>query len=91
MWYAAAPCSGEGFTPINFQGVCECLKLKAGMEKAAAFFETRRYASYLGATTEFSKWEGITFDPETNKLYTAISVVREGMEVCVCVCVCDPI
>jgi len=25
------------------------------METAAAFLETRRYAAYLGATTEFSK------------------------------------
>ena len=29
------------------------------MTKAAAFFETRRFAAYKGATTEFSKWEGV--------------------------------
>ncbi|KIY92356.1 hypothetical protein MNEG_15607 [Monoraphidium neglectum] len=33
----------------------ECLRVKKGMETAAAFFETRRYASMLGATTEFEK------------------------------------
>lgn len=30
--------------------------LQAGMEKAAAFHETRRYAAYMGATTETTKW-----------------------------------
>jgi hypothetical protein len=32
--------------------------LQPGMTKPAAFFETRRFAAYKGATTEFSKWEG---------------------------------
>jgi hypothetical protein len=31
------------------------------MEVAAAFLESRRYASLLGATTEFEKMEGLTF------------------------------
>ncbi len=48
------------------------------MEKFAAFFETRRYAALLGATVEFSKWEGITFDPTRNVLYTAMSDVRQA-------------
>ena len=48
------------------------------MEKAAAFLETRRYAAYKGATTEFSKWEGITYDPKRNMLYTSMSAVRRG-------------
>jgi len=34
----------------------------------------------LGATTEFSKWEGITFDPTRSVLYTAMSENRYGME-----------
>jgi hypothetical protein len=36
----------------------EWLRLKPGMEKAAAFMETRRYAALVGATTEFAKMEG---------------------------------
>ena len=48
------------------------------MEKAAAFLETRRYAAYKGATTEFSKWEGITFDTKRNKLYTSLTILRQG-------------
>ncbi|KAG2425150.1 hypothetical protein HXX76_013904 [Chlamydomonas incerta] len=78
---AAAGTCPAGFKPTNGGGrSCECLKVKAGMEMYAAFFETRRYAGILGATTEFSKWEGITYDPHRNKLYTSISDVREGME-----------
>ena len=49
----------EGFTGINSGNPrAECLKLKDGMEKAAAFFETRRYGSMMGGTTELSKFEG---------------------------------
>lgn len=33
--------------------------LQPGMAQAAAFLETRRYAAYKGATTEFQKW--VTF------------------------------
>jgi hypothetical protein len=58
----------------------QCLKLVPGAEKAAAFFETRRYAAYLDATVEGSKWEGITFSPKRNKVYTAMSEVRRAME-----------
>lgn len=70
----------SAFTSIHTGWGCECVKLRPGMEKAAAFFETRRYAAYLGATVEFSKWEGITFDPKRGRIYTAMSVVRQGME-----------
>ena len=55
------------------------LKLKPGMEKAAAFLETRRYAAYLGATTEFTKMEGQAHNAADRKLYTVISYVRKGM------------
>ncbi|MFY9973913.1 MAG: alkaline phosphatase PhoX [Chromatiaceae bacterium] len=58
----------------------ECLKLKPGMEIAASRLETRRYAAMLGATTEWRKMEGITFDPDGKKLYLAMSEVEYGME-----------
>jgi len=78
------PVSGacaDGYTSINANGAGqECLKLKTGIEKAASRLETRRYAAYLGATTEFRKEEGATFDPERNKLYVAISAIERGME-----------
>ena len=54
--------------------------LQPGMEKAAAFFEARRYLAYLNGTVEFSKWEGLTFDPVRMRIYTAMSQIRNGME-----------
>ena len=44
-------------------------RLKPGMEQAAAFLETRRYAAWLGATTEFTKMEGQAHNAADNKLY----------------------
>jgi secreted PhoX family phosphatase len=57
----------------------ECLKVIPGMEKAAAFLETSRYAGIMGATTEWEKMEGITLDPDTNTMYLAMSRVRNAM------------
>lgn len=77
---AAATCP-SGYKSVNANGVGqECLALKEGKEQAAAFLETRRYAGYVGATTEFRKEEGITFDAEGGKLYVAFSEVQYGME-----------
>ncbi len=72
--------AGAGFVPVNTSGGQECLQLITGQEKAASRFEKRRYAAYLGATTEFSKEEGITYNADDKKLYMAISDVRYGME-----------
>ena len=49
------------------------------METAASRLETGRYAAYRGATTEFRKLEGTTFDPDTGRLYLAVSFVGRGM------------
>lgn len=58
----------------------EFLRLKPGMEKAAAFLEARRYAAYLGATTEFNKMEGVALDPKAKNLYMAMSYIEKGMQ-----------
>jgi hypothetical protein len=77
---ADATCPAEHIS-VNANGVGqECLQLKAGKAQAAAFLETRRYAAYLGATLEFRKEEGVTFDAEGGKLYVAYSEVQYGME-----------
>ncbi len=55
------------------------LKLKPGMEQAAAFLETRRYAAYLGATTEFTKGEGVAFNEKDKKMYYAVSYIQTSM------------
>ena len=69
----------EGCTEVATGGNTECLSLKPGMEKIASRLETRRYAALQGASTEFRKEEGVTFDPDGGKLYVAMSEVRKGM------------
>jgi len=71
----------EGFTSINANGKKqECLAIKEGMDKAASRLEMRRYAAMHGATTEFRKEEGITYDSKRNKLYVGMSEVWRGMQ-----------
>jgi secreted PhoX family phosphatase len=69
----------SGFTFINTATGKECLQLNSEKEKEAAFLETRRYAAMLGATTEWKKEEGISFDPDNRKLYVSMSVVGSLM------------
>lgn len=68
-----------GFLSSNAEGRAECLAVKPGMEAVASRLETRRYASMLGATTEFRKMEGNTYNPEKNTLYLAMSEVSKAM------------
>lgn len=69
-----------GFTSVSTTTGHECLQLKEGMETVASRVETRRYAAMKGATTEFRKEEGITFDPASSTLYVAMSQVAKGMK-----------
>lgn len=57
----------------------EYLRLKPGQEKAAAFLESRRYAALLGATSEFTKMEGVTHNAQDKRLYIAMSYIEKGM------------
>lgn len=77
--YTADSTCPEGFLSSNAEGRAECLKVKPGMEMIAARLETRRYASMLGATTEFRKMEGSAYNPDQNRLYISISDVSKGM------------
>jgi secreted PhoX family phosphatase len=58
----------------------EWLRVKPGMEKAAAFLETRRYAAVLGATIEFTKMEGVTVNARDKKVYVAMTRLQNGTE-----------
>ncbi|WP_330948737.1 PhoX family protein [Virgibacillus sp. MG-45] len=69
----------NGFTHIKTTVGEEYLKVKPGMEKAAAFLESRRYGAMLGATSEFNKMETLTFNKAENKIYMAMSYVKGGM------------
>ncbi|WP_273266811.1 alkaline phosphatase PhoX [Flexistipes sinusarabici] len=68
-----------------------CLKLRTGEDRSGVFtsdeevkmaaraLETRKYGAYLGATAEFKKAEGLTFNPDKNELYVAISKISSSM------------
>lgn len=76
---AAGTCAA-GFKSVNTTYGLECLALKKGQEQAAAFLETRRYAAYQGATMEFRKEEGMSFDPQAKRMYVSYSFLERGME-----------
>ncbi len=67
------------YTKVTTYMGTEWLRLKEGMEQAAAFLETRRYAALLGATTEFSKMEYIAFNKKDRKFYITISRIEANM------------
>lgn len=84
---AASSACPSTYKPSNTEYGAECLKIKTSnalnmsplqIQTAASRLETVRYAATLGATTEFNKFEGITFDPGRNKLYIAISDITGG-------------
>jgi len=70
----------RGFKSINTMFGEEILKLKRGMDKIASRLESRRYAALKGATSEFRKMEGITYNPDQNVLYISMSNIDRGME-----------
>ncbi len=80
--FASSDHPKEGYTAIktNSSSDVEYLKVKHGMEKAAAFLESRRYGAILGATSEFNKMEGIAVNEEAHKAYVAISYQEGSME-----------
>merc|ERR1711939_352007 len=77
---ADGSCPSDGYKATNTGKGCECLRPVIGKEALAATLEKRRYAGWLGCTTEFSKWEGITYDAANRKIYTAVSSVGRGMK-----------
>jgi hypothetical protein len=39
------------------------------------------YFTQIGCTVEGRKWEGITYDPKSRTMFTALSSIERGMEV----------
>jgi len=68
-----------GFTRIAFAGRANWVRLKPGMDKAAAFLETHRYAALRGGSLGFTKMEGTTVDPRDRVAYVAISRIERPM------------
>jgi secreted PhoX family phosphatase len=67
------------FTKIPYDGKHNWIRLKPGMEKAAAFLETRRYAAYKGASMGFTKMEGTTVNARDKIAYSAMSYIQSSM------------
>ena len=69
----------RGYKLINFGSTQQLIKVKSGSEVGAAFLETERYASYLGATMEFTKLEGVALNIKDKKAYLAMSAIKATM------------
>ncbi|WP_144731315.1 PhoX family protein [Extensimonas perlucida] len=67
------------YTKINYSGTFNWVKLKPGMEKAAAFLETHRYAALMGASMGFTKMEGTTLNVKDKIAYSAMSRLEASM------------
>lgn len=67
-------------TNMNGFGKGECLRVKSGFSDAVASrLETRRVAAMRGATIEFSKSEGLAYDPAGNRLFMSIAQIKGAM------------
>ena len=67
------------YTKVNANGKTEWIKLVAGMEKAAAFLETHRYAALVGASMGFTKMEGTTVNIKDKVAYSALQNCQDSM------------
>lgn len=67
------------YTKIRYSGKDNWIKLKPGMEKAAAFLETHRYAALVGGSLGFTKMEGTTVNARDKIAYSAMSYIQASM------------
>jgi hypothetical protein len=68
-----------GYTRIAFDGRFNWVRLKPGMDKAAAFLETHRYAALRGGSLGFTKMEGTAVNAHDRIAYVAISRIETPM------------
>mgnify|MGYP003340120856 CR=1 FL=1 len=71
--------SDASYTKIVVNGKTEWIKINPGMDKAAAFLETHRYAAFKGASLGFTKMEGTTVNAKDKIAYTAMSYIQAAM------------
>ena len=67
------------FTKVFYNGTANWIKLMPGMEKAAAFLETHRYAYLMGGSLGFSKMEGTTVNIKDKVAYSALQNIQDSM------------
>ncbi|MCR6479121.1 DUF839 domain-containing protein [Variovorax sp. ZS18.2.2] len=71
--------SDASYTKIFCDGAANWVRLKPGMEKAAAFLETHRYANLKGASMAFTKMEGTTVNAKDKVAYSALQNIQDSM------------
>lgn len=79
MTVVKADPADAAYTKIVANGKTEWIKINPGMEKAAAFLETHRYAAFKGASMGFSKMEGTTVNIKDKIAYSALQNVQASM------------
>lgn len=67
------------FSKIPFNGKFNWVRVKPGMQKAAAFLETHRYAALAGGSLGFTKMEGTTVNAKDKVAYSAMSYIQTSM------------
>jgi secreted PhoX family phosphatase len=67
------------YTKIILQKKTVWVKVKPGMEKAAAFLETHRYAALMGGSMAFTKMEGTTVNAKDKVAYSALANIQDSM------------
>ena len=79
MTVAKTDPSDSSYTKIVANGKTEWIKINPGMDKAAAFLETHRYAAFKGASLGFTKMEGTTVNAKDKIAYSALQNVQSSM------------
>jgi secreted PhoX family phosphatase len=69
----------SSYTKVFHSGNPNWIKVKPGMEKAAAFLETHRYAYLAGGSMGFSKMEGTTVNVKDKVAYSALQNMQDSM------------
>lgn len=67
------------YTKIAANGKVEWIRINPGMDQAAAFLETHRYAAYKGASMGFTKMEGTTVNAKDKVAYSALQNCEKSM------------
>ncbi len=79
MSVATADPGDASYTKMYVDGKVNWVKLKPGMEKAAAFLETHRYANLVGASMGLTKLEGTTVNIKDKIAYSALQNIQGSM------------
>jgi len=79
MTVATTDPADASYTKMYVNGKVNWVKLKPGMEKAAAFLETHRYANLVGASMGLTKLEGTTVNIKDKVAYSALQNIQGSM------------